>query len=350
MRRRPYRFALSVLLVGAAALSLTTARAQGQSLETLRERMDALQEELDATTAKIEEMRTAHDNLTTRIRTLDGEIARIESRNRGLQERVVQRARILYMSGSSGMLEVLLTAEDLGELTDEIEFASRVSQASSRLFLRYSRMIKTLSGVRLEAQQSAEELADVTASLSSESQRLQAQFSDASDDYERLKRELLAQAERPQSSADTSGDALSQSAFAAPLLSVSGMTCPIDGPNSFIDSWGYPRSGGRSHEGADMMAAEGTSVVAITDGTVTYAGYGSSAGNWIILSGADGNSYWYLHNRANLVTGGRVQAGQQIATVGNTGNASGGPTHVHFEYHPSGGGPINPYPLVAGLC
>jgi murein DD-endopeptidase MepM/ murein hydrolase activator NlpD len=98
------------------------------------------------------------------------------------------------------------------------------------------------------------------------------------------------------------------------------------------------------------MAAEGTPVVAIVDGTITYAGYGDSAGNWIILSGTDGDSYWYLHNQDNLVSGGAVSAGQQIATVGSTGNASGGAPHVHFEYHPGGGGPVNPYPLLVAAC
>jgi peptidoglycan LD-endopeptidase LytH len=97
------------------------------------------------------------------------------------------------------------------------------------------------------------------------------------------------------------------------------------------------------------MAAFGTPVVAIVTGTITYAGYGSSAGNWLQLSGDDGNGYWYMHNQENLVSGGRVTVGQQIATVGNTGNASGGPPHVHFEYHPGGGAPVNPFTSVIDL-
>ena len=98
-----------------------------------------------------------------------------------------------------------------------------------------------------------------------------------------------------------------------------------------------------------MMADYGTPVVAIVSGAITYSGSGSSAGNWQILSGSDGNAYWYMHNQENIVNGGAVQAGQQIATVGDTGNAAGTP-HLHFEYHPGGGGPVNPYPLVASIC
>jgi murein DD-endopeptidase MepM/ murein hydrolase activator NlpD len=98
-----------------------------------------------------------------------------------------------------------------------------------------------------------------------------------------------------------------------------------------------------------MMADYGTPIVAIVPGTITYSGYSGSGGNMLFLSGNDGNTYWYLHNQENLVTSGGVSAGQQIGTVGDTGNATGIP-HLHFEYHPGGGGPVNPYPLVASIC
>ena len=99
-----------------------------------------------------------------------------------------------------------------------------------------------------------------------------------------------------------------------------------------------------------MMAATGTPVAAIVSGTITLSSYGESAGNWQILSGDDGNAYWYMHNDQNLVNGGHVDVGMQIATVGGTGNASESAPHLHFEFHPGGGGPVNPYPLVASLC
>jgi murein DD-endopeptidase MepM/ murein hydrolase activator NlpD len=320
-------------------------------VETLERRMESIQDELDATTARIEELRTDEDGILVRISELDQRIEAIEEDNSALQGRVIDRARELYMGGASGMLETLLSAKDFAQLSTELEYATRVSDSDTLLFVRHSRLASELRVIRSEAEERAEELARVRTTLSETSDSLQERFRDAQDDYDALKEQLAAEAAREESGSTGAAPASAPAAAApAPNLPRGSMTCPVDGPNSFIDSWGYPRSGGRTHEGTDIMAASGTPVVAIADGTITYAGYGDSAGYWLILSGDDGNGYWYMHNDQNLVSGGHVQVGQQIATVGNTGNASGGAPHVHFEYHPGGGGPVNPYSMLAGLC
>lgn len=344
-------------LFGAASLVVTVQppAARSQTVESLKDRMAAIQEDLDETTAKLEALRDDEGELTLRIQELDSRIEEIGEDNAELQDRAIQRARSLYMGGSSGMLETLLSARDIGELSAELEYATHVSDSDTLLFLRYSRVAEELRVARAEAEQRSRELAGVRESLTDASDDLQERFVAAQDDYEALKKKLAeeAAAAAESSSVASSGSqpaAAQPSTNSAPPPITDGMTCPVDGPNSFIDSWGYPRSGGRTHEGTDIMAADGTPVVAITDGTITYAGYGDSAGNWLVLTGSDGHGYWYMHNRQNLVSGGRVSVGQQIATVGNTGNASGGAPHVHFEYHPGGGGPVNPYPMLRGLC
>lgn len=139
------------------------------------------------------------------------------------------------------------------------------------------------------------------------------------------------------------------------LVSVStdDKVCPVQGPVSFVDSWGAPRSGGRSHKGVDMMAPRGTPVAAIADGTVTRSQSSSSGlgGITIWLRDNAGNTYYYAHNDRNVVDSGTsVKAGQLIAYVGNTGNARYTASHVHFEFHPGSGGAVNPYPLVRSLC
>lgn len=131
------------------------------------------------------------------------------------------------------------------------------------------------------------------------------------------------------------------------------MACPVNGAVAFTDTWGAPRSGGRTHEGVDMIAARGTPLVAIEDGTIKRMGNGGLGGITIYLTGASGDQYYYAHLDAwapGLTVGQSVAVGELIGTVGNTGNAQYTVPHLHFEFHPGGGSPVNPYPLVAGLC
>jgi LysM repeat protein len=129
---------------------------------------------------------------------------------------------------------------------------------------------------------------------------------------------------------------------------VSGIVCPVSGTVSFMNDWGFPRSGGRFHEGNDLFAPRGRPVVATVSGKALHS-TGKLGGNQIKLLGDDGVSYSYTH-LGSFGPGGRVQRGQVLGYVGNTGNAAGGPTHVHFEIHPGSGAAVNPYPSLAAVC
>jgi hypothetical protein len=131
------------------------------------------------------------------------------------------------------------------------------------------------------------------------------------------------------------------------------LTCPVAGHVTFTDDWGAPRSGGRTHLGTDLFAPYGTPLVAIENGVVydttdVEEGLGGIA---LWLQGDPGTLYYYAHNSVNVARAGdRVTVGQVVAYVGDTGNARGGPPHVHLQLHPNGGNPLNPYPTIARLC
>ena len=344
MRRgsQALRLVLISLLLTAASIPLLAPGASGaETLKELQAQKDALQADLNAAQAKIEELRTRQDNLEHRIQEADERIDVLRKRETKLRSRVVARAQELYMNGNSEMLEALFGGSDITELMTRTEVLSQLSLDNSGVFVNLSRSQAELARLEETLADDQGALEEAQAQLADENDILQSKFQSISAEYERLRAALLAQAPEPAPVAATAS-------APAPPRPTGGMTCPVGGATSFIDSWGAPRSG-HTHQGVDMMGAYGTPLVAITSGTITLSDYGDSAGYWQILSGDDGHQYWYMHNQTNIVNGGRVSVGQQIATVGDTGNAAGTP-HLHFEYHPGGGAAINPYPLVASLC
>jgi murein DD-endopeptidase MepM/ murein hydrolase activator NlpD len=134
---------------------------------------------------------------------------------------------------------------------------------------------------------------------------------------------------------------------------VAAQTCPVDGFSTFTDTWGAPRSGGRSHQGVDMLGARWTPLVAIESGTVQRMRNGGLGGITVWLRGNTGDTFYYAHMEAwadGLRVGQQVQTGDLVGYMGTSGNAPDYIPHLHFEYHPGGGAAINPYPLVKGLC
>ncbi len=119
--------------------------------------------------------------------------------------------------------------------------------------------------------------------------------------------------------------------------------CPVEGAR-YINDWGFPRSGGRTHQGNDLFAARGTAVYAPVSGTVTFLN-GRLGGLQFWLKGDDGTTYIGSH-MDTVGTPGYVTAGTKLGTVGNTGNARTTSPHLHFEVHPDNGAAANPYPTL----
>ena len=123
--------------------------------------------------------------------------------------------------------------------------------------------------------------------------------------------------------------------------------CPVPGAG-FVDDFGYVKPTGQVHDGVDLFAPRGTPVVAPVRGVVT-AFPNRLGGKAVHLSGIDGIRYYAAHLDRYGRTG-RVDAGTVIGYVGNSGDAVGGPTHLHLEVRPAGGPAISPYPLLSAAC
>jgi murein DD-endopeptidase MepM/ murein hydrolase activator NlpD len=155
-----------------------------------------------------------------------------------------------------------------------------------------------------------------------------------------------AAANRSSSSSSSGGS--SGAAAGVPAATV-GVNCPLPNGSSFIDTWGYARSQGRTHKGTDMIAARGSIIVAMKAGTIRM-NWHSLGGRQVYVYGVDGITYYYAHLSGypgGLSNGQRVSQGQVIGYVGSTGNATTNVLHLGMIV---GGRYVNPYPTVRRAC
>lgn len=127
-----------------------------------------------------------------------------------------------------------------------------------------------------------------------------------------------------------------------------GGVFPVRGHYTFGDGLGA----GRGHEGQDILAKCGTPIVSAQPGRVQYNKYQSAAGNYIVIDGKgklDDLMYAHMKNRSKFQVGDKLDAGEQIGVVGETGDATA--CHLHFEMWSNpgwyeGGHPVDPKPSL----
>jgi murein DD-endopeptidase MepM/ murein hydrolase activator NlpD len=145
------------------------------------------------------------------------------------------------------------------------------------------------------------------------------------------------------------------------VVSPTGLALPVVGikATDLVDTYDAARGSGRRHDAIDIMAAEGTPVIAAADGTIEKLFNSVRGGTTIYERSADQQwIYYYAHLSAyapGLAEGQQVKRGQVIGRVGHTGDASPAGPHLHFAINRMAPGErwwngtaINPYPLLAG--
>jgi Peptidase family M23 len=140
---------------------------------------------------------------------------------------------------------------------------------------------------------------------------------------------------------------------------------PVLGPVTFSDDFGAPRPGG-PHQGIDILAPRRSLALAAEAGKVELWSRSASAGCMLYLHGQSGTDYYHIHlnndltsrndNRGNCVAGtayakglkdgAKVEAGEPVGYVGDSGDANGSHSHLHFELHPGRKGAVDPYPWL----
>ncbi|MCL1602063.1 MAG: peptidoglycan DD-metalloendopeptidase family protein [Actinomycetia bacterium] len=301
--------------------------------------LEDVEEKVDLTQDRLEAYRLESDDLDAR-----------------LGEAIVEA----YVGSGSKDLSVTLVAETFQDVVmaryigEQLRDRQRVDL--NRLLV-VSREVERL-GDDLEANRAvmsvlafeAQNAADVVQVSLESAQHI---LADAERDYQGIRAEYQeAQRKKRETELALIRANKSASVRGLPPVATTGFVCPVQGGASFINSWAFPRSGGRTHKGVDMFAKRGTPTPAVTSGTIKIRTV-NLGGTVTYLYGDDGNKYYYAHLNgypAGLRDGQRVEKGQTIGLVGNSGNAEGTSPHVHFEIRPGGGSAVNPYPTVRSAC
>ena len=142
-------------------------------------------------------------------------------------------------------------------------------------------------------------------------------------------------------------DSSTPTTTSAPQGAGSDLACPVNGTRAFADTWGAPRSGGRTHVGVDIIAPSGTPLVAMEAGRIEFRS-NRLGGKTLRLYGDSGTRYYYAHLSAYEGSNRPVAKGDVVGYVGRTGNTT--TNHLHLQIHPGGGQPVNPYPYARAAC
>jgi murein DD-endopeptidase MepM/ murein hydrolase activator NlpD len=344
----------------------TLSSAQGQ-LSSIQARLDEALRKLEEATGRLEQV-TAELQVTRRERD------EAEARHARIQARLNERAAEVFMEGPASDVGFYLGATSLSDLSDRIEFVDVVQQDDADL----AQEVLNLRNELLAAEDRLEELQSEARRRQAAAQSLQAEVEAALSQQQAV----LGQARTELT--DALGDEKEakkayeewQAELAATGYGGHGSvalpddwrgvfeSCPVAQPRGFGDGFGAPRyvGGYHLHKGVDIVAPQGTPIIATFDGMASDATniYGGTA---VYVSGRFGSTYnAHMTSIAKL---GPVRAGDVIGYVGNTGLAGGEVNHNHFEFRPNvmpSSWPasyygysiiddaINPYPLLVEAC
>lgn len=324
-----------VIAVALSASLMLPSTAVGESAAQLKARLDALQAQTRKAGSRYSSAYWRLDETEVRLTKTNRRLAATRKKLAASKKRLNMRANGMYRRSDLGSVELLLGSSSFQQMVMRLEFIQRVGEADAHAVAEVKALQSKLLSERKELSSQRKQRSRDVKRLRAEKDRLNKKLGSLEREFRRVKAQLDAArsgGRRPSGVASVAGP--------------NGMVFPVVGSYYYANTWGASRSGGRRrHKGTDIMARHGTPCVAVLSGTVTSK-TGGLGGKTIWLRADNGWAFYYAHLQGFAVTSGRVKAGQIIGYVGSTGNASGGAPHLHFQIHPGGGAPVNPYPYL----
>ena len=275
------------------------------------------------------------------------------------------RIQYMYENGNVSFADSIMTSKDASQMLNRAEYASQIAAYDRKMLKEYQATrekvnqkeqdLETEHANLLELQDSTEaKQASVKELMNSKQKELSSYNSqigaaqNSIDQYdadikaqENQMKAIEAEMKRKEEEARKKAEAQKKTYKVTNLGNIS-FKCPSSGRiTSGFGKRNSPTKGASTnHQGIDISASTGASIVAAADGEVVIATYSYSAGNYIMIDHGGGVSTVYMHCSQLLVSKGQtVKKGQTIARVGSTGYSTG--SHLHFGIR-SGGSYVNP--------
>jgi murein DD-endopeptidase MepM/ murein hydrolase activator NlpD len=341
--------ALTAILAGGLLADPTLAQSTEDKLEEAKRRVAQLEAEAQRATERYEEAHAVLERTRDEIADTRADLDKAQDKILGLEEELAFRAQEAYKLGPTNTWQLLLEAESFTEFSDRLVYLERLAQDDADLATRVAVLAEELRRHRERMSRLEEEQQAAFEEAERQKGIVYSRLEEAQAIRERWADQLAAEQAAAAAAAEAAAAAAGGGGAPSSIGTVAGQAlqaCPAPG-TSFADTFGAPRSGGRSHAGVDMMGSYGQPVYAALPGTVSHSS-SSLGGNQAYVHSSGGTYTFYAHLQGFSDASGTVEAGTLIGYIGDTGNATGTP-HLHFEYHPNGV-LVNPTPYVSAVC
>ncbi|MCI6061278.1 MAG: peptidoglycan DD-metalloendopeptidase family protein [Dorea sp.] len=317
----------------------------------------SLAEQLESVVAEMEDTKGKIEEKENEISTKEEELIQAKIDENDQYESMKKRIRYMYESGNSQFIEILCESKNISDFLNKAEYISTISSYDREMLVEFQEIVQqveeqetslreeyddlqTMQDDLIEKQENVKEL---IASKEEEIGQIESDLGDTQDklaELEAAAAEALRKQQEQQQAAGGSGG----TAGGSVITGNGTFTHPCPGYSYISSNFGYreqPLPGASTnHKGIDYAAATGTPIYAAAGGTVVSAGYSGNAGNMIVINHGNGLTTYYMHCHQIFVSAGQtVSKGQNIATVGTTGNSTG--PHLHFQVNLNGM-PVNP--------
>lgn len=340
-----------------------------KSIEALDKKMDKLDQRFYALSEELKEAKVNLEEIQT-------ELAQAKEDEKTQYATMKKRIKYMYEHGESGYLEVIFQADSLSDLLNRTEYVAKISEYDHNMLERLKAVRKKIAkaeekqeeeivkvtNLKTKVEKQKEEVEELAKDKQSQMKKYEenikkkksliAGYNKQLDEQEALIEKLEEEArkkaaeeearrQQQQNQNNSSNNNSSSSSGNSSNNKYTGGTFTWPCPSSYnvTSQYGYrihPILGRKKlHNGIDIGASYGSSIVAAADGTVIAASYNSSMGNYVMIDHGSGITTIYMHSSRLFVSSGqKVSKGQHIANVGSTGLSTG--PHLHFSVMKNG--------------